>query len=567
VALKRISRSKDYKEAFRELKTYLSHMTDDALKQSLLELHKKIEKSSDKLQFKLDRAVKDKDRLAALLKNTSNDLNNSLAAEKKFLASMSHEIRTPLNAIVGFIDLLEKTSLNTKQREFMTNARLSSEHLLSLINDVLDVSKIEAGQMELNEIEINLESVLMETVMLVSTRVQTGVNLIIDLPELEFLVKADALRLKQIFVNLLGNASKFTSKGFIRLSLLESAARDNENLWLKFCVEDSGVGIPQDKIKTLFGAFEQAHSHEHEGTGLGLYLSKSIALVMGGNIYVESVEGEGSKFFVEILVGRSTKSAEQYDFKLSKILLIETDKNLSEQLKSKLTKSNCSLTQLNNDLTLQDISLHILQNQYDVLIFDLDLFGNAAASLAGLVTKFYPQILIIGTTKNNQVLEDDQYMTVIQKPFPFYVLANLIIQYGESKSLDNCLDFSQLKILLVEDVRMNVMLMEAMLKKYFNVTFDHAENGEVAVNCAKNNQYDIIFMDIQMPVMDGIAATKKIRKFDNSILIYAMTANAFAEDSDEAFKVGMNGFITKPLKKQDIQVALEAASKLNVAQE
>ncbi len=557
MALKRISHHDDYQSLFKQCKNEILKIEDGALIASILDLHYKIEKNIEKLQFKSEWAEKDKARVNSLLKRTSEDLNSSLAAEKKFLASMSHEIRTPLNAIIGFIELLNRTSLNTKQREFTTNVRLSSDHLLSLINDVLDVSKIEAGQMELNEKEIDLESVLMETVMLTSSKVPENVELITDFNHLDFMVKADALRIKQIFVNLLGNACKFTQEGFIRFSLLDYRPRGNEKIWLKFCIEDSGIGIPENKIEKLFSAFSQAHSHEHEGTGLGLYLSKSIASVMGGSIYVESIEGKGTHFFVELIVTKGSKRAKEYNFSEQKILFVEGDEHFAKQLTQKLERANSQLTCLAKNTTLRDISKNILANEYDLLILDVDKLGRSITSLAELAIQIYPNILVIGTTHNDQTLGLTEYLTILQKPFPFYMLSNLIKDHQEQRITNNSNDFSKMKILLVEDVRMNVMLIKAMLSKYFNLSFEHVVNGKKAVDKVKHNTYDMVFMDIQMPVMDGLTATKLIREFDQNTPIYAMTANAFAEDSEKALAVGMDGFITKPIKKQDIEVALQ----------
>jgi signal transduction histidine kinase/DNA-binding response OmpR family regulator len=516
MALKRISKGDDITDAFNAFKDELQKIEDEALASSLSKELKTLQKSVDKLNFKAERAAKDKEMISSLLKKTSDDLNASLAAEKKFLASISHEIRTPLNAINGFIELLRRTSLNTKQREFVSNIYVSSDHLLSLINDVLDVSKIEAGQMELTESEVDLEALLMETVMLTSVRAKEGVELIVDIPELDFLVDIDALRLKQIFVNLLGNASKFTTKGFIRLSLDEMVERSEEKMWMRFCVEDTGIGISKERVEKLFSAFAQAHTSDHGGTGLGLYLSKSISSVMGGTIYVESVEDVGSKFFVELVMHKGVQRSEQYDFDGLNILMIEGDENFCKKLESKFAQANTNLTVLHKENTIHEISKLVFENEYDLLLLDLDLLGKSAKALAELVASIYPHLLIVGTMQHDEVLDYSTNITILQKPFPFHMLAKLINESDATKAESLSSDFSHLKILVVEDVEMNVMLVREMFKTFFHATFKHAKNGEVGVDMVKNSQYDIIFMDIQMPIMDGITATKEIRKFDNS---------------------------------------------------
>jgi DNA-binding response OmpR family regulator len=237
---------------------------------------------------------------------------------------------------------------------------------------------------------------------------------------------------------------------------------------------------------------------------------------MGGTIYVESVEDVGSKFFVELVMHKGVQRSEQYDFDGLNILMIEGDENFCKKLESKFAQANTNLTVLHKENTIHEISKLVFENEYDLLLLDLDLLGKSAKALAELVASIYPHLLIVGTMQHDEVLDYSTNITILQKPFPFHMLAKLINESDATKAESLSSDFSHLKILVVEDVEMNVMLVREMFKTFFHATFKHAKNGEVGVDMVKNSQYDIIFMDIQMPIMDGITATKEIRKFDNS---------------------------------------------------
>lgn len=364
-------------------------------------------------------------------------------AKTEFLGAVSHELRTPLNAVMGFTQLLQDTSLTAEQTEYLSMTYQSGEQLLHLINDLLDLSRIESGRFDMDLVSFNLREELNHIMNLMSLKLAESGNMLKldfaeDLPEL---IQSDPLRLRQIFINLLGNAIKFTEQGAIEFSAY------TENNRLIFIVKDSGKGIPEDKLEYIFGKFNQVDSsvsRSHGGAGLGLAISKSLVTAMKGEISVTSKLHEGTSFRVELPV----------------------------TICNKMTKSNST-------------SGDIMEQQ------------------------------------------------------PEYVAA------------------MGLNILLVEDDKTNQMIAIAMLKK-FGHTITVAENGQHAIDlCQQENNFQLIFMDIQMPVMDGIMATSRLRELGVVIPIVAMTANAMTGDREEYLKAGMSNYISKPIYTEALQNILQ----------
>ncbi len=386
------------------------------------------------LEFRNQRAQRDKTIVSSLLTKVSTDLESSLQVQKRFIASVSHEIRTPLNAIMGFLELLSDSGLNTQQQEWLVPALSSSQHLMTLINDVLDVSKAEAGQLELHPQVIALDELLRETIALMTPKLQDKpVSIHTDIPVLSRYVLADPVRLKQIVLNLLSNAIKFTYQGRIDVSL-QIAPIDAKLLTVKITIRDTGIGIPADKIDTLFMPFAQAHRRaNNEGTGLGLYLSQALAKLMTGQIILSSEEGVGTSCVVQLTLTQGAEKA--------------TPKPISPDAHK-------------------------------------------------------APVVAIG----------------------------------------------DLAILVVDDVELNRRLMKQILSRYFGVEPQLANDGLEAVSLAKQQPFDLILMDIQMPNMNGLEATQEILKLRPDQVIYALSANAFSEDIEAALAVGMKGFLTKPIQ-------------------
>lgn len=395
-------------------------------------------------------------RTAALIEASKN-LERALESEKKFIASISHEMRTPLNAIVGFIDVLVATPQSAEQLQFLTNVQKSSNHLLALINEVLDASKLDAGQMELREGEFCMKAALADCFTIASSRIKEHVKSMIEVVEPPFFVIGDETRVKQVFINMLGNAYKFTERGHVKLALLKYEEIGDGLVKFFVDVEDTGVGIEMEKVGELFTPFKQVHDGKFGGTGMGLFISKALANLMKGDIEVESVLGKGTCFRISMILK-----------------------------KGKIKKAQDSK-------------------------------------------------------------EDSKNVSPLQ---PSSVASEKAAQDG----FDWC---KGLKILLVEDIDMNIMVAEQIFKTFFNLSLEVAHDGLEGVEMASRKAYDLILMDIQMPKMDGITATREIRKLNITTPIVAMTANAFSADVESGKAAGMNDYITKPIKKDLIEKVLK----------
>jgi len=258
-----------------------------------------------KVEKKYKKANEDKLTVSHLLSQVNDELEESLSNEKRFIASVSHELRTPLTAILGYSELLNDTALNNKQKRYLDSMVQSSNHLLSLVSDLLDVAKIGDNRIELSPKEIDLDDVLNDCANLIRSRIKDGVDFIVDIPMLEYKIYADDKRLKQIFINLLSNAAKFTNKGSIRFYIKDIQDVDSDKLKIVVNVDDTGNGIPAEVSETLFDPFQS--TDKTQGTGLGLYISQQIAGMMDGEIVVESEPEIGSSFQVTLILKKSSK--------------------------------------------------------------------------------------------------------------------------------------------------------------------------------------------------------------------------------------------------------------------
>ncbi|PCI29517.1 MAG: hypothetical protein COB67_03945 [SAR324 cluster bacterium] len=492
-------------------------------------------------------------------KNIEKELRTSLEAEKRFIASVSHEIRTPLSSIMGYTELLNETdTLSETQKNYCSHISVNSKHLLTLINDILDISKIEADQLELTETKTNLSEVLIESGVMISSRIQKDVKLEVDIDEFNFYFQCDPVRIRQIFINLLGNAAKFTKSGVIKLYLKGFEELEDNRVRLRICVEDTGIGIPEEKQRLLFQAFKQAHMGDYGGTGLGLYLSRSVAQLMEGTIEVESEEGVGSQFTVTLVLKKGDDKDEAHSFSGKKILLLENDPILSRMLQEKLENVGAHLIQLKElENTSQVFRESLRLEALDAVVIDMDILKEKSLYIAGSLKEIFPDIVIIGIKQETNPLQLSELDSLLMKPFSFYQLAKELNKgFGRINKIQS--DVSSLKILLVEDIEANRQLFCQMFKKFFNLIPDVATNGREAVEAIRDNTYDGVFMDVQMPVMDGIEAATEIRKFNQEVKIIAMTGNVFVEDIQLTQQAGMDGFLAKPVQREDLQNVLNS---------
>ena len=518
----------------------------------------KIEHSQ--LEKRYAKATKDKLKLAHLLTQVNKELEESLNNEKRFIASVSHELRTPLTAILGYGELLDDTALNNKQKRYLDNISQSSNHLLALVSDLLDVAKIGDNRIDLVPKEVDLDDILNDCSNLIRSKVNKEVELITDIPMPEYKVRVDDKRVKQIFINLLSNASKFTKRGSIRFYIQSLDAIEDNQLRLVAKVDDTGTGIPQSVADTLFEPFQS--TDKTQGTGLGLYISQKLAQMMGGEITVESKQGIGSSFTVTLIVERTRKKEIGKALNRSSIMMFSKKSPFLNNLTKEFV--NLGVNFQNHDIQNEDVTsslIHMIASGrfYDIGIFDIESFGQNTDYIAGTFRAVKPNIKLIALIDERESdINLKEFDRVINKPISYQRFIKEVEETYDSELFGkrNKVDYSNLDILIVEDVEINREYEKEMLDNFFGITCDTAENGKIAVSKAKEHNYDAILMDMRMPVLDGLEATREIRKFNKAVPIICMSANVYKEDKLAAESSGMNDFIEKPLDKQDIEAKL-----------
>ncbi len=512
-------------------------------------------------------------------------------AKSEFLASMSHEIRTPMNAIIGMADVLWETSLTAEQRKYLRVVRRAGASLLSLINDILDLSKVEAGHLELDRIEFDLNELIEKAIEILALRANDkGLELACHVsPDVPCHVIGDPNRLHQILVNLIGNAIKFTDHGSVlmRVTPHPKAGRPGA---ICFAVEDTGIGIPQDKLGTIFDSFTQADSsisRTYGGTGLGLPISKHLAELMGGRIEVTSREGHGSTFIctVQLDIQARPRDVEPVTWpKLNGIRILAVDDfPINRQiLRDMLSAWGADVTDVADAPAAEDELRRgaAAGGPYRLLLLDCRMPGTDGFEAAQAIKAdpAFAQVLIIMLASDRWA--DDIARTYdlalggyLVKPIRRSDLAQTIMialdrSGGAAQASVHKLQktgkpaSSPLRILLVEDSRDNQLLIQTYLKQTSH-HIDVAENGQVAVEKFQNGHYDVVLMDMQMPVMDGLDATKAIRQWErhegvSKTPIIALTALALKQEAVKIFEAGCNAHMTKPIKKATLLDILSA---------
>ncbi|MBN2870040.1 MAG: response regulator [Campylobacterales bacterium] len=471
-------------------------------------------------------------------------------AKSDFLAAMSHEIRTPMNGIIGFTELLEGTSLDATQRRYVETVRASTKTLLGIVNDVLDFSKIESGKMALDMTEANLQTEIPLHVSLYDATARAkGLALVwrID-PLLQECLRLDTLRLKQVLTNLLGNAIKFTPEGgSIELEIaVTETTREAQRL--RFSVKDTGIGIAPEKQRKIFEAFSQADTsttREFGGTGLGLTISAQLVTMMGGTLTLQSTSGDGSVFAFEITATRCDPKNRLADALAGHRLgFVEDSGDVAGRARMTLEKFG---------VPFQTIPYEkIRDGVWDVLICVGAQMGVAVAE-----TAFGGALIVVG--RHDPKLPDETIVIddgVSCCSALYNALWEIVIKRDEIRSEVTEPEHFSMKVLVAEDYDINRMLIKELLGLH-GVHPDFALNGAEAVDKALSGRYDLIFMDVNMPVMDGIEATKRIRERQKGpIPIVALTANALEGDRERLIAAGMDEYISKPIDPRELEVLL-----------
>jgi two-component system sensor histidine kinase/response regulator len=510
------------------------------------------------------------------------ELEKANEAKSAFLANMSHEIRTPMNAVLGLSHLALKTDPSPRQRDYLIKIKSSGQHLLGIINEILDFSKIEAGKLTVESVEFDLDKVLENVSNLIAEKAEEkGLELIFDIEPsvVATRLRGDPLRLGQVLINFCNNAVKFTEKGnvVIRAQVLETTEADQ---LIEFSVSDTGIGMTEAQMGRLFQAFEQADTsttRKYGGTGLGLAISKRLAELMGGEVGVTSELGKGSKFWFTARLGKGTvaprPSLLRSDLHGRRVLVIDDNSQARTVLSSMLL--NMAFVADEAASGEQGIEMVRQADQrgepYEIIFVDwqmpsLDGIETSKCILALEGLSAPPRIVMVTAYGREDVLkqaEENGLENVLVKPVTSSTLFDTIVavlharqepsSYVEIAPSFEIAQTRGTRVLLVEDNEINQEVAIGLLEDAA-IKVDLAENGEIAVRMAGETRYDAVLMDMQMPVMDGIEATRVIRSDPRlqDLPIIAMTANAMASDREQCLKAGMNDHIGKPIDPDEL---------------
>lgn len=551
-----------------------------ATTKGLAEISERLENSQEEMLKSIEQATEDMRRnmdsmeeKSAQLHIANKETSESNRLKTQFLANMSHEVRTPLNAILGYTQLLQKDKLDNQQRLYINTIEQSTNNLLAIIGDILDFSKIEAGKLSLEHSDVNIRELIDDVYQILSANLLTHKKSVDLIPEVakevpEWLI-GDAIRIRQILTNLIGNAIKFTHSGFVRTKVTLEQQRNGQPTLLVQVI-DSGIGIPENKLNSLFKAFSQVNTSTNRqfgGTGLGLVITRKLVEQMGGEIEVNSESGVGSNFRFRINLQDSNREDQTQEAIHKNILIFEPSKGYRHYLESYLTSIQITpifcttlehlIRRLNSRQDEEEIDAVLLsvsgEDKDIAQSYELAVYASESCKIPCILMTQLPG-------KINQHPELQQLACdVLLKPISHRQLYKSLASLDQQTPIEainptpSTIPFNGLKVLAVDDNQINLQLVNHWLTPN-NIEVSLAHSGQAALDLCAREHFDLILMDIQMPEMDGMETTKRLRQHKNTTLtpIIALTAHALNSEKQEILTSGMNAYLTKPVSENKL---------------